>query len=203
MPYLFSNPRYLIILLLLISLLFLGRGTLLSNEGNVKISENIESKLEHQPDEELHIHQPPLIYINSLPAFKLALEEQKQSVLDTGHKMYRAYYDYVESLTSILVTLVNYYSPKQFSDQTPQEFISQIIESRFRWYNVVVEPLGPGTRGRMARADAAAHVAGDVEKMIEDMVFQLFFDDILEDNFNYNEWVKAWGKSGFTPENND
>ncbi len=205
MPYLLSNSRYLIILLLLISLLFLGRGTLLSNEGNVKTSENIESEPEHQPDEELHTHQPPLIYIKSLPTFKLALKKQMQPIYDIGNntRSMHAVLDYIESLSGILVTLANYYSPKQFGDQTPQEFISEIIKSRFRWNDAVVEPLGPGTGGKIALLGSAGAVAHEVETMIEDMVYHLYFDDILEDNFNYDEWVKAWRKSGFTTETND
>ncbi len=206
---LLSNSRYLVIVLLSLLLfgylLFFGSGALSSREGDGKISERIESELEHQPDEELHVRQPPLIYIKSLPAFKIALHKQMQPVFDTGitTKMIHAESDYIESLTGILVTLAKYYSPKQFGDQTPQEFISEVIESRFRWHNAVVEPLGPMTGGKIAQLTATAGVTGDVEKMIEEMVFHLYFDDILEDNFNYNEWLKAWDKGGFTPEKND
>ena len=182
MPYLLSNPRYLVIVLL--SLLFLDCGTLFL----------IESKPEFQPTEESQVNQPPLIYINSLPAFKIALQQQMQPIFDTGitTKMIHAESDYVESLTGILVTLANYYSPKQFGNQTPQEFISEVIESRFRWHYAVVEPLGPMTGGKIALLTATAGVAGDIEEMIEEMVFHLYFDDILEDNFNYAKWTKAW-----------
>ena len=194
MPYLL-NSRYLVIVLL--SLLFLGFGSLLLKEGNVKISEAVESKPELQPDEELQVNQPRLVYINSLPAFKLTLEQQMQPILDTGYNMDRAYLDYIESLTSILVTLASYYPPEQFGNQTPQEFITDIIDSRFRWYNAVVESHGQGTRGELGRLDSAINVAGEVEEMIEDMVFYLCFDDILEDKFNFARWKKAWRNNDF------
>ena len=170
----------------------------MSGEGDDKINEKIES----EPDEGSQGPQPPLIYINSLPARKLTLQQQRQSILDTGTKMLQAELDYIESLTSILVTLANYYSPKQFGDQTPQEFISEAIESRFQWYDAIVEPLGPGTGGRIAQLLVTADVASDIEKMIEDMVSRLYIT-ILKDNFNYKEWKKAWRNSGSTPETND
>ena len=198
MPYLLSYSRYLVIVPL--SLLFLGCGTLFLREGEVKISEKIESKPLPEPTEESQVNQPPLIYINSLPAFKLALQRQKQPIFDIGNntKSIRAELDYIESLTGILVTLANYYSPKQFGNLTPQEFISEIIKSRFRWNDAVVEPLGPGTGGKIALLTSAAGVAGDVENMIADMVFHLYIDDIIwGDNFNYDEWVKAWRNSDF------
>lgn len=196
MPYLLSNSRYLATVLL--SLLFLDCGTLFLREGKAKISEKIESKPEPQPAEESQVNQPPLVYINSLPAFKLVLQQQIQPILDTGinTKMVHATLDYIESLTSILVTLANYYSPKQFGNQTPQEFISEIIESRFRWYDAVVEPLGPGTGGTITLLLSAGGVAYDVEKMIEDMVFHLYIAN-WGDNFNYDEWKKAWRNSDF------
>lgn len=197
MPYLLSNSRYLVIMLLF--LLFWGCGKSTVRDGKETISEKIESTPEPQLAEESQVNQPPLIYINSLPAFKLALWQQMQPIFDTGitTKMVHAELDYIESLTSILVTLANYYSPKQFGNQTPQEFFSEIIESCFRWNGAVVEPLGPGTGGKIALLESAAGVAGDVEKMIEEMVFHLYIDLDWGDNFNYGEWEKTWRNSDF------
>lgn len=159
--------------------------------GEVNISEYIDSETEYQQTEELQVKQPPLAYINSLPLFKSALQQQVQPMLDTGvtSTMVQAEYDCIDSLTGILVTLANYYSPKQFGDQTPQEFFSEIIATRFRWHYAVVEPLGPGTGGTIIRILCAGSVRYDVEKMIEDMVFSLVgFDD----DFNCDEWKKLW-----------
>ena len=197
MPYLLSNSRYLVIMLLF--LLFWGCGKSTVRDGKETISEKIESTPEPQLAEESQVNQPPLIYINSLPAFKLALQRQMQPIFDIGNntKSIHAALDYIESLTGILVTLANYYSPKQFGNQTPQEFISEIIESRFRWYDAVVEPLGPGTGGKIALLGSVGGVAGDVEKMIEEMVFYLYITQDWGDNFNHDEWEKAWRNSDF------
>ena len=198
MPYLLSNSRYLAIVLLF--LLFWGCETSSMREDKEKISEKIESKPEPEPTEESQVNQqPPLIHINSLPAFKLALQRQMQPIFDLGNdtKSIHAKLDYIESLTGILVTLANYYSPKQFGNQTPQEFISEIIKSRFRWYDAVVEPLGPGTGGKIALLGSVGGVAGDVEMMIREMVFHLYIDHDWGDNFDYGEWEKAWHNSDF------
>lgn len=197
MPCLLSNSRYFVIVLL--SLLFLGGGTLFLSEGKVETSEKIESKPKPQPAEELQVNQPPLIFINSLPVFRLALRRQMQPIFDIGNntKSMHAELDYIESLTGILVTLANYYSPKQFGNLTPQEFISEIIKSRFRWNDAVVEPLGPATGGKLALLFSASGVASDVENMIEEMVLHLDLVSYWEDNFDYNEWKKAWRNSDF------
>ncbi len=74
---------------------------------------------------------------------------------------------------------------------------SEIIESLLRWHDAVGEPLGPGTGGTMARLFSAALVAGEVETMIEKMVYNLYMVSNWEDDFNYDEWVKSWRNSDF------
>ena len=214
MPYLLSNSRYFVILLL--SLLFLGCGT----EGKVKVSEKIESVpqlteelpelteelpelteelpelTEELPEltEELHVKQPPLIYINALPEFKLDLRQQVQQILDTGDtkKIIRAESDYVESLEKILVTLASY-TPNHFGDLSQEEFISDIIVSRYQWHGFL-ESFGVWAGGRFAHVDSTVAVGHDVEEMIEEMVHKLCIELILEDKFNYDEWHDEWHK---------
>ena len=98
-------------------------------------------------------------------------------------------YDYIDSLTGILVTLANCYSQKQFGDQSPQEFFSEIIASRFRWHYTVAEPHGPATGGTIVRILCSSSVALDVEKMIENMVDALVGWD---DDFDWDNWRKYW-----------
>ena len=193
MPYLLSNSRYLVIALL--SLLFLGCETSSMKKGAES------KKIESQPGFQLAIAEeserklPSVAYINSLPAFRLAVLEQIQPMLDTGitSKMVQGNYDYIEALTTILVTLASYYSPKHFENQTPQEFISDIIDCRFRWYYAIVEPGGPGTGGTIVRVLYSASVASDIEIMVEDMVFHLGMG--LGDDFDFDTWRKSWRRS--------
>ncbi len=189
MPYLLSNSRYLVIAFL--SLIFFGCETSSMKKGAES------KKIKSQPEFQLAIAEeserklPSEAYINSLPAFRLAVLEQILPMLHTGitSKMTQGHYDYIEALTSILVTLASYYSPEHFEDQTPQEFISDIIKCRFRWYYAIVEPEGPGTRGTIARGLIPAHVASDMEIMVEDMVFSLVG---LNDSFDFDAWRKSW-----------
>lgn len=193
MPYSLSNSRYLVIALL--SLLFFGCETSSMKKGAES------KKIKSQPEFQLAIAEesqrklPSVAYINSLSAFRLAVLEQIQPMLDTGitSKMVQGNYDYIEALTTILVTLAGYYSPKNFENQTPQEFISDIIDCRFRWHYTIIEPDGPGTGGTMVRVLVPARVASDIEIMVEDMVFSLVTLGVgLGDDFDFDAWRKSW-----------
>ncbi len=157
----------------------------------VSLSEELETKPEVQSSEQPQLKQPPIDYINSLPTFRSALQRQAQPKRDTGitSEMVQANYDYIDSLTGILVMLANYYSPKQFGDQSPQEFFSEVIASRFRWHYSVAEPHGPATGGTIVRILCSSSVALDVEKMIEDMVFALVG---FNDDFDFRNWKRNW-----------
>ena len=157
----------------------------------VSLSEELETKPEVQSSKQLQLKQLPIAYINSLPTFKLALQQQTQPKRDTGitSEMVQANYDYIDSLTGILVMLANYYSPEQFGDQSPQEFFSEVIASRFRWHYAIAEPLGPSTGGTIIRILCSASAARDVEQMIEDMVFALVG---FNDDFDLDNWKKHW-----------
>lgn len=157
----------------------------------VSLSEELETKPEVQSSEQPQLKQPPIDYINSLPIFRSVLQQQARPRRESGiaSEMVLADYDYIDSLTGILVMLANYYSPKQFSDQSPQEFFSEVIASRFRWHYTVAEPHGPGAGGTIVRILCASGVASDVEKMIEDMVDALAGWD---DDFDWDNWKKCW-----------
>ncbi len=162
--------------------------------GEVSLSEELETKPGVQSSEQPQLKQPPIDYINSLPTFRSALQQQAQPKRDTGitSEMVQANYDYIDSLTGILVMLADYYSPKQFGDQSPQEFFSEVIASRFRWHYSVAEPHGPATGGTIVRILCSSSVALDVEKMIEDMIFALVG---FNDDFDWDNWKKLWSNN--------
>ena len=141
--------------------------------------------------EETKLKKPPMDYINALPKFKAALLAQAQPRWNTGvdREMAQATYDYIDSLTGILITLSNCYSTHQFGNQPPQEFFSEIISSRFKWHRTVEEPDGPGTRGTMIRVMVAGSVSADLEKMVEEMVRALVG---YSSSFDWRDWSKRW-----------
>ena len=157
--------------------------------GEASISQQLktEPRIEVQHTQ---LKDPPYDYINSLPDFKSALLQQLKKRLDDGSTldMIQASNDYVDSLTGILVTLANYYSPDCFGDQSPQEFFSEIISSRYRLYAIIVEPYGPGTGGTMVGILSMGNLISDIEKIIEDMVFGLCKERYSE----YKNWQKRW-----------
>lgn len=158
--------------------------------GETGLNHEIEN-LSHPAVQHTQLKEPPIDYINSLPWFKAALLQQAQPKWDTGvtSTMVQANYDYIDSLTGILITLANYYSPEQFGSQPVQEYFSGIISSRFQWHRTIAEPHGPGTGGTIINVTIGGSVIDDVEKMVEDMVMALVGYD---DTFDRKAWPKRW-----------
>jgi len=156
--------------------------------GKETLSEQVETFIE-LPTKYTKLKEPLLKYIDSLPYFNAALLRQAQTRWDTGvtATMVQANYDYIDSLTGILIALASYYSPKQFGNQTPQEYFSDVIASRFQWYRTILEPHGPG--GTIVNVICSGSVLEDTENMIEDMVRALAGDN---DEFNWENWSKRW-----------
>ena len=162
--------------------------------GDVSISEQIKAepriKVRHTQIKDLAVD-----YINSLPKFKSDLIQQTNKRKRNGSTLdiVQANSDYADSLTGILVTLANYYSPECFGDQSPQEFFSEIISSRFRLYSALAEPDGPGTGGTIARIRRVLSRIDDIERIIEDMVAELWEESYSSE---YEDWQKRWNREG-------
>jgi hypothetical protein len=160
--------------------------------GVVSISEQIKAepriRVRHTQLKDL-----PVDYINSLPKFKSDLIQQTNKRKRDGSTLdiVQANDDYADSLTGILVTLANYYSPECFGDQSPQEFFSEIISSRFRLHSALAEPDGPGTGGTIAGILRGVSRIADIERIVEDMVTGLWQ---WEDSYpsEYEDWQKRW-----------
>ena len=82
----------------------------------------------------------------------------------------------------------NYYSPDCFGDQSPQDFFSEIISSRYRLHAIVAEPHGPGTGGTIVGILSMGNLISDIEKIIEDMISGLWVERYSE----YKDWQKRW-----------
>lgn len=158
--------------------------------GKETLSEQVETVMK-TPIKHIELKEPLSKYINSLPHYKAALLRQAQPKWGTGatDTMVQANYDYIDSLKGILVALASYYSPKQFSNQSPQEYFSDVIASRFQWYRTIEEPHGPGTEGTIVNVTGSGSVIQDVENMIEDMVIALAGYD---NEFDWENWSKRW-----------
>ena len=157
--------------------------------GEASISQQLKSEPKIKV-RQTQLKDPPYDYINSLPDFKLALLQQLKKRLDDGSTLdvIQASNDYVDSLTGILVTLANYYSPNCFGDQSPQDFFSEIISSRYRLHAIIAEPHGPGTGGTIVGVLSMGNLISDIENIIEAMVSGLW-----EERYSkYEDWQKRW-----------
>ena len=167
------------------------------DEKNTKNQIPIEQPSERLP-EFFDYKDPPIAYINTLPEFRLALLAQKEAKLEgerlaigliSTSTMVQASWDYIDSITGILITLSDYYSTRHFSNEAPEEYFSEIISSRAGWHRTVAEPYGPGTGGTMISIIVAGEVMADVEEMVEDMVFSLGLGEI---SFDRDSWLDRW-----------
>lgn len=135
----------------------------------------------------------PDVYINSLPDFRLTLlRETKRKWEELGEStltIVQTNRDYIDVLIGILVTLAtNYYAPECFGDQSPQEFFSEIISSRYRLHSVIAEPDGPGTGGTIAPIRQQSSLIADIEKLVEMLV-----EGNWEERYSeYENWQKRW-----------
>ncbi len=156
--------------------------------GKETLSEQVETVIE-MPIKHTELKEPLLKYINSLPYFIAALLRQAQPKWDTDvtATMVQANYDCIDSLKGILVALASYYSQKQFDNQNPQEYFSDVIASRFQWHRAILEPYGPG--GTIVNVICSGSVLEDTEHLIEDMVRALAGHD---NEFNWENWLKRW-----------
>lgn len=135
----------------------------------------------------------PDAYINSLPDFRLALlretRRQREELGESTLTIVQTNTGYIDALTGILVTLAaDYYVPECFGNQSPQEFFSEIISSRYRLYSIIAEPDGPGTGGTIVPIRKQSSLIADVEKLVEILV-----EGNWEERYSeYEDWQKRW-----------
>lgn len=134
----------------------------------------------------------PLVpLINTLPQLKATFSKQLQPKRDTGvtSTILEASNDYINSIVAILIALSNYYSKPPFGNQSPDEYFSDNIATRFQWHRAIAEPDGPGTGGTIVSIFVARSVEEEINKMVEDMVEALLSHD---DAFDLPSWRRCW-----------
>ena len=160
--------------------------------GEFSIGQRIGPK-SHVKFQEIPAKDYPDAYINSLPDFRLALlRETKRKQEELGGStlaIVQTRDSYIDVLTGILVTLAtNYYVPECFGNQSPQEFFSEIISSRYRLYSIIAEPHGPGTGGTIVPIRKQSSLTADIEKLVEVLV-----EGNWEERYSeYEDWKRKW-----------
>jgi len=116
-------------------------------------------------------------YIQVLPAIKKDAYRRAHQLWDTGitPKMRRGCYDIIDVFELMLATLLTWYPKNHFAEMEPQEYVSQLIASRYRWHRARLEPTVKN-RGTMHNLDVANNVMEDVNNMVEEIASPLILE---------------------------
>jgi hypothetical protein len=119
-----------------------------------------------------------------------------QTKWDTGITavMNQGNYDMVDFYEEILIELSTFYPKGHFNNQTPKNYFSELISSRFIWHTLVLEPQGVGTGGTIVSTMTGGNVMTDLKEMIIDMVNSLLWPYEIEEQIDLNKWREEWRK---------
>ncbi len=119
-----------------------------------------------------------------------------QTKWDTGITavMNQGNYDMVDFYEEVLIELSTFYPKGHFNNQTPKNYFSELISSRFIWHRLVLEPQGVGTGGTIVSTLTGGNVITDLKEMIIDMVNSLLWPYEIEEQIDLNKWREEWRK---------
>jgi hypothetical protein len=119
-----------------------------------------------------------------------------QTKWDTGVTavMNQGNYDMVDFYEEVLIELSTFYPKGHFNNQTPKNYFSELISSRFIWHRLVLEPQGVGTGGAIVSTMTGGNVMTDLKEMIIDMVNSLLWPYEIEEQIDLNKWREEWRK---------
>jgi hypothetical protein len=119
-----------------------------------------------------------------------------QNKWDTGITlvMNQGNYDMVDFYEEVLIELSTFYPKGHFNNQTPKNYFSELISSRFLWHRLVLEPQGVGTGGTNVSTMTGGKVMTDLKEMIIDMVNSLLWPYEIEEQIDLNKWREEWRK---------
>jgi hypothetical protein len=129
-------------------------------------------------------------YIQALPAIKKDAYQRAHKLWDTGNtpNMRRGCYDVIDVFELMLSTLLTWFPKNHFADMESQEYVSQLIASRYKWHRSRLEPTVKN-RGTMHNLDVASSVMEDLNTMVEQIALPL----ILElHGIDPDAWRTAW-----------
>lgn len=159
-----------------------------------RLNRIISDRIDHCP-----IDMSPLDFIKSLPQIKSELLQEIKIILDSKTPKGGTTADicniralYIDALQKILTKLASFYSPDYFIDQSPQDFFSEIIDSRKPFHGMTAESGGPGTGGTIRSIFYISSITQDVENLIKDMIVGLLFPSPQYSDFDYKNWIKLW-----------
>lgn len=137
---------------------------------------------------------PLMEYVKSLPELRRRAIKAARPNWDSGitAQMQEGSYSVIDVLEDILVTLAGYYPEGHFDGDSPRDYFSELISSRFRWHRYHNEVEGVGTGGTIVGPMVSADVIADMEEMILQLVRSLTFDESFAGRFDLKDWKRDW-----------
>jgi hypothetical protein len=119
-----------------------------------------------------------------------------QTKWDSGvtANMNQGNYDIIDFYEEVLIELSTFYPKGHFNGQTPNNFFSELISSKFQWHRLVLEPEGAGTGGTIVSTMTGGQVMYDLKNMIVDMVNSLLLPYEIDKQIDLNNWREEWLK---------
>jgi hypothetical protein len=116
-----------------------------------------------------------------IEAYVLTIAEQRRRAYDAARpdcdsgvtaRMVEGSCRVIDVMQEILVALAGYCPAGHFDTESPKDYISALIATRYRWHRYHFEPHGHGQNGTINVMVAGATMA-DAKRMITDMVLSL------------------------------
>lgn len=139
-----------------------------------------------------------LNYIRSLPGVKRDAYNRARPLWNQDNMASQrgGAADVNDIYVQILLTLCSYYPPGHFSNVSVQDYLSELIASRYRWHRARWEPLGAGTGGTIIRVLVAGDVMADLESMISEVASNLLRQCGPTESVDFESWSKEWKHAG-------
>lgn len=143
-------------------------------------------------------HDPDLLkdYLDKILIVHQAQLTIAQTKWDTGVTMVmnQGNSDMVDFYEEVLIELSTFYPKGHFNNQTPKNYFSELISSKYLWHKLVLEPQGIGTGGTIVSTMTGSNVMTDLKEMIIDMVNALLWPYEIQEQIDFDKWREDWCK---------
>ncbi len=139
-----------------------------------------------------------LSLVRSLPelrrlAYRAAESRWAGSTLD----MVEGCWDVIRVFEASWTTLASYYPRDHFGQGNSRDYFSSLIAERARWHYLCSSTSGVGYSGTIVQVLTARAVLGEVERMIEEMVFALTGGNLVgpdDSDIDLDAWRQTWNE---------
>lgn len=129
--------------------------------------------------------------VRHLPEMKATARLSSSQGWDSGVTldMREANYDMIYFLEFAWLRLAEFYPRSHFGTPNARDYIEIYTRARFAFHWAKHEPAGPGSGGTIAGVLTGGDVISDLEKLVEDTMQSLFFDN---QHLDLEDWLRRW-----------